>query len=89
MKLINISIAIENYGIFYVDQYMKISFFPNKTGVGYWESHVSELNESEYVSTHEKFLDFLYHADLTSHYIDIHEFKKMMEKVFQAYCLLR
>ncbi|WBF80273.1 hypothetical protein F26_0066 [Escherichia phage vB_Eco_F26] len=43
MKLINISIAIENFGIFYVDQYMKISFFPNKTGVGYWESHVSEL----------------------------------------------
>ncbi|QVW54205.1 hypothetical protein KFSEC3_00048 [Escherichia virus KFS-EC3] len=27
MKLINISIAIENFGIFYVDQYMKISFF--------------------------------------------------------------
>lgn len=46
MKFINISITIENYGIFYVDQYMKISFFPNKTGVGYWESHVSELNES-------------------------------------------
>ena len=43
----------------------------NYAGVGYWESHVSELNESEYVSTHEKFLDFLYHADLTSHYIDI------------------
>lgn len=30
MKFINISITIENYGIFYVDQYMKISFFPNK-----------------------------------------------------------
>ena len=35
MKFINISITIENYGIFYVDKYMKISFFPNKTGVGF------------------------------------------------------
>ena len=55
MKLINISIAIENFGIFYVDQYMKISFFPNKTGVGYWESHVSELTGSKYSNTHKKF----------------------------------
>lgn len=89
MKFINISITIENFGIFYVNQYMRISFFPNKTGVGYWESHVSELNESAYSNTHKKFLDFLRRADITDHYIDIHEFKKMMEKVFQAYCLLR
>lgn len=40
MKLINISITIENYGIFYVDQYMKISFFPNKTGVEIGRAHV-------------------------------------------------
>lgn len=89
MKLTRISITEEKLGEFYVDSFMKVTYFPFVKGVGFWETHVSQLNEGVYNETHENFLDFLYNAGLTELYIDIHEFKRLMEKVFQAYCLLR
>lgn len=88
MHINHTMISIQDLGTFWVDEFMKITFFPHAEGYGSWESHISKLNEAYYREEHDRLMEFISDAEVIP-YIDIHEFKAIMEKVFQAYCLLR
>ncbi|ASJ79416.1 hypothetical protein SHP1_094 [Salmonella phage SHP1] len=53
-----------------------------------WKSHISKYNQSEYLVLYQQFCLYIQSQGFEGA-PSFEEFKKILETVFQAYCLLR
>lgn len=82
-----ICISVAGMGNFTVDSYMGV-WFDNECM--YWETHLSMLNETHYVSLYQSFIDTMHEEDESEHFeISLIEFKRIMEQLFQAYRIMK
>lgn len=87
MNISNVVLTFEGVGDFTVDEYMDVTFTRH---IGYWETHVSQLNEKSYPGLYKAFTFFVSELDKSEQFdITYDEFRRVMERVFQAYVLLK
>jgi hypothetical protein len=85
----SMTIYFPNLGIFYVDQYMKVEYIPPSGDIPNWTTHGSKLNIGSYPELHREFASYLHENKYSGEIPDYKTFVVIMEKLFDAYCLMR
>lgn len=90
-----LTLKVENVGLFTVDWLMGIKFTPDWTtgddAEFTWHSHASKLNQGQYPAMYRNFMDFWWDKGFSSlgDSPSEEEFIEIGEKLFHMYCLLR
>lgn len=87
MKPISTTLAYEGLGFFLIDNCMGVEFICGETSE-VWKSHISKYNHHEYPLLYQQFCLYVHEQGFEGT-PSFEEFKKILETVFQAYCLLR
>lgn len=87
MKPISTTLAYEGLGFFLIDNCMDVEFVCGETSE-VWKSHISKYNHREYSVLYQQFCLYIQSQGFEGA-PSFEEFKKILETVFQAYCLLR